>query len=123
MGGRGGFCYLWLRKNGRCVFLAYVRKTIRHAAVFMVAQIFTFLALYMFLYEKKWWLYSIISLGEGLFICVLSELIQHFVPTRDGTVKDVFIDFAGVAVGFALALLTLLLIKKIIKKKKEPQNK
>ena len=89
----------------------------------MVAQIFTFLALYMFLYEKKWWLYSSISLGEGLLICVLSELIQHFVPTRDGTVKDVFIDFAGVVVGFALAFLTLLLIKKIIKKKKEPQNK
>ena len=44
-------------------------------------------------------------------------------PTRDGTVKDVFIDFAGATVGFALALLTLLLIKKIIKKKKEPQNK
>ena len=104
-------------------FGTFLRKTIGHAAVFMVAQIFTFLALYMFLYEKKWWLYSSISLGEGLFICVLSELIQHFVPTRDGTVKDVFIDFAGVVVGFALAFLTLLLIKKIIKKKKEPQNK
>ena len=100
-----------------------LRKSVGHAAVFMVAQIFTFLALYMFLYDKKWWLYSSISLGEGLFICVLSELIQHFVPTRDGTVKDVFIDFAGVVVGFALAFLTLLLIKKIIKKKKEPQNK
>ena len=110
------------QKREMC-FSTVVRKTIGHAAVFMVAQIFTFLALYMFLYEKKWWLYSSISLGEGLFICVLSELIQHFVPTRDGTVKDVFIDFAGVVVGFALAFLTLLLIKKIIKKKKEPQNK
>ena len=95
-----------------------IRKSIGHAAVFMVAQIFTFLAFYMFLYNKKWRLYSFISLGEGLFISILSEVIQYFLPTRSGALLDVLIDFSGVVVGFALAFIGLLIVKKIISKKK-----
>lgn len=94
-----------------------LRKSLGHAAVFMVAQIFTFLTLYMFLFDKKWWLYSSVSLGEGLFICVLSETIQHFVPSRSGSVLDVLIDFAGVVIGFALAYIGVILINKIKKNK------
>ena len=103
-------------------FGKYIRKSLGHAAVFMVAQIFTFLALYMFLFDKKWWLYSSISLGEGLFISALSELIQYIVPTRSGVFLDVLIDFSGVVVGFALVFLGLLIVKKIIKKKAEKKN-
>lgn len=100
-----------------------VRKSVGHAAVFMVAQIFTFLTLYMFLYNKKWWLFTSISLGEGLFISGLSELIQHFVPTRKGNWVDVAIDFAGVVVGAALTFLGILLVKKIKQKKQNKNSK
>lgn len=99
-----------------------IRKSIGHSAVFMVAQIFTYLTLYMFFYEKKWWFYSSISLGEGLFLAGLSELIQFFVPTRSGSFIDVLIDFAGVAVGAALTFLGIYLVKKIIEKRKQKEN-
>ena len=95
----------------------YIRKSLGHAAVFMAAQIFTYLTLFMFLYNKKWWFYSSISLGEGLFISGLSELIQYFVPSRSGALLDVLIDFSGVVVGALLAFLIVLLIKK--KRKRE----
>lgn len=90
----------------------YVRKSLGHAAVFALAQFFTFLTLYMFLCDKNWWLFTSLSLGEGLFISILSEVIQYFVPTRSGAILDVLIDFLGVVIGFALAFLGLLLIKK-----------
>ena len=99
-----------------------IRKSIGHAALFMVAQIFTYLTLYMFCYDKKWCFYSSISLGEGLFLAGLSELIQFFVPTRSGSFIDVLIDFAGVAVGAALTFLGIYLVKKIIEKRKQKEN-
>ena len=97
----------------------YIRKSLGHAAVFMVCQIFTFLTLYMFLYDKKWWLWTSLSLSEGLFISGLSELIQYFVPTRAGTIIDVFIDFGGVVIGALIAFIIVLLIKRSNKKKED----
>ena len=90
----------------------YLRKSIGHAAVFMVAQIFTYITLYLFLFDKKWWLYSSISLSEGLIISAISELIQYFVPSRTGLFIDVLIDFIGVLIGFMFAFLVILIIKK-----------
>lgn len=95
----------------------YLRKSVGHAAVFMVAQIFTFLAIFMFLFEKKWWFYTSISLGEGLLISALSELIQSFVPSRSGLFLDVIINFGGVVLGAAIGFLIVLLINKIKNKK------
>jgi len=95
----------------------YIRKSLGHAAVFMVAQIFTFLTFFMFFYERKWYVYASMSLGEGLFISGLSELIQYFVPTRSGAFLDVLIDFAGVVVGAALIMLGIFIVKKIKEKK------
>ncbi len=99
-----------------------IRKSLGHAAVFMAAQIFTYLTFFMFFYDKKWWFYSSISVGEGLFLCGLSELIQYFVPSRSGSFLDVLIDFAGVAVGAALTFLGIYLVKKIIEKRKQKEN-
>ncbi len=96
----------------------YIRKSIGHAAVFMVAQIFTFLTLFTFLNDKKWWLFSSISLGEGLLISVLSEIIQYFVPSRTGAILDVLIDFSGVLVGCVVAFLIALILNKHIFKTK-----
>jgi len=103
-------------------FTVYIRKSLGHAAVFMLAQIFTYLTLYMFLYDKKWWFYSSISLGEGLFISGLSELIQFFAPLRDATFLDIFIDFAGVVVGAALTFLGIYIVKKIKEKKSQKET-
>lgn len=97
-----------------------IRKTLGHAVLFMIAQIFTFLTLYMFLYDKKWWFYTSISLGVGLSISCLSELIQFFIPLRTGSFVDVLIDFAGVVVGAALSFLSVWIILKL---KKRAQNK
>ena len=94
----------------------YIRKSIGHAAVFMICQVFTFLAFYMFLSDKKWWFWCSLSLGEGLFVSGLSELIQYFVPTRTGALIDILIDFSGVIVGFGIALLIVLIIKNARRK-------
>lgn len=96
-----------------------IRKSLGHAAVFMITQIFTFLTFYMFLSNKKWWLHTSLSLGEGLLISIMSEVIQYFVPSRSGAVLDVLIDFGGVVVGALIAFLITLLIKKTTKKKSE----
>ena len=90
---------------------SYLRKSVGHAAVFMVCQVFTFLTLYMFLYSKKWWLYSSLSIVEGLFISGISELIQYFVPSRSGVWLDVAINFSGAIIGFVISFLICCLIK------------
>ena len=94
-----------------------LRKVVGHAALFMVAQIFTIITLYMFFYGKKMWFYSLISVGIGLFFASLSETVEYFVPTRGGKFLDVLIDFAGVVVGAALFIGFMLLYKYIKSKK------
>ena len=95
-----------------------LRKSVGHAAMFLTAQVFTYLSFCMFLYDKKWWLYSFLSLGSGLTIAGISELIQFFVPGRGGSFLDILIDFSGIAIGAALTFVCILLIKRIKAKKK-----
>ena len=92
-----------------------IRKSIGHAMMFGVTQIFTFLAIYMFFYEKKWYWLALISLGCGIALASISELIQFFIPLRSGTFIDVLIDLSGVAIGLALVVGILLLIKRFKK--------
>ena len=101
----------------------YIRKSLGHAAVFALASIFTLITLYMFFYDKKWWFYSSISLGVGLVVASISELIQYFVPSRSGRFLDILIDFVGVLVGAALAFLGIYIVKKIKSKRQNKENK
>lgn len=94
-----------------------VRKSIGHATLFGITQIFTFLAIYMVLYDKKIWILALISLGAGTLLASISELIQFFIPLRSGTFIDVLIDMAGVTIGLAIIFTITLLIKT--KKNKE----
>ena len=110
-----------INKNNFVDFNHTIRKIFGHAALFMVTQIFTLLAFYMFYPERKWYVWTSMSLGEGLFISGLSELIQFFVPSRTGAWLDVLIDFSGVVVGAALALLGIFIVKKIIAKRRAKQ--
>lgn len=98
-----------------------LRKSIGHALMFAITQVFTFLALYMFLYNKKlnWWMIVIISFACGLLLASVSELIQYFIPLRSGTFVDVLIDMAGVTVGLSITLGILFLVKHIKNKKQK----
>lgn len=98
-----------------------IRKSIGHALLFAITQVFTFLALYMFLPKMKWWQLALISLGIGLFIASISELIQFFIPLRSGKFIDVLIDAAGIVTGLAITLGILILVKDH-KNKKEKKS-
>lgn len=110
-----------INKNNFVDFNHTIRKIFGHAFLFMIAQVFTLLAFYMFYSEQEWYVWTSMSLGEGLFISGLSELIQFFIPSRSGAWLDVLIDFSGVVVGAALALLGIFIVKKIIAKRRAKQ--
>lgn len=94
-----------------------LRKVIGHATLFAVAQAFTFIALYMFLYNKKIWLYSLISFGIGLILAIMSEIIELLVPTRHGRFLDVLIDMSGVVIALAICV-TIIIVTHRLKTKK-----
>ena len=98
-----------------------LRKTIGHATLFGIAQIFTLLTFYMFMYDKKIFLPPLLSLGTGLFMSILSEIIQYIEPTRHGTVSDVFINFLGVFIG-AFITFGIIIISNIVNRKKKDGN-
>lgn len=97
-----------------------IRKSIGHASLFAIAEIFTLIAIFMLLYDKKHWLSLVISLGIELVIASISETIQHFVPERFGSFTDVCINMLGVIVGAGI-LVTIYFIHKA-KHKKKNQN-
>lgn len=94
-----------------------IRKSIGHASLFAIAEIFTLIAIFMFLYDKKHWLSLVISLGIELVVASISETIQHFVPERFGSFIDVCINMLGVIVGAGI-LVTIYFIHKTTQKKK-----
>lgn len=101
-----------------------IRKIVGHASLFMFASIFTIITCYMFLYNKKtkYWLPILITLGFELLISGLSEMSQGLIPGRNGTVKDVFINFAGAAVGVSMVILVFVIIKLTKNRKNKKQT-
>ena len=101
-------------------FSEFIRKSIGHFLLFLASGVFTYLTLYTFLINnKKKYLSLIITIGVGLFIAILSEVIQHFVPTRFGSIIDVLTDFGGFILGTLITFLVIYLIKRHKKKKLE----
>ena len=97
-----------------------VRKIIGHALLFAVAELFTFIALYMFLYRKKIWIPILISIVVEFCVSSISELVQYFTPNRDGNFIDILINMSG-TLFVALIVVGVYYIRKVISKKK--QNK
>lgn len=95
-----------------------IRKTIGHAFMFVIAQVFLFIAIYMFLPSKELWKHGCLSLTIGLAVASVSEIIQCFVPSRQGNLLDVLINFAGVTIG-ALLVIATISITNIIRKNKK----
>lgn len=90
-----------------------VRKIVGHAVLFAIAEVFTIIAFYMFLFKKKWWLPIVLSLGTELLLASISEIVQALTPGRHGLVADVLINFAGAVIGALLTIGIFLLVKKI----------
>ena len=94
-----------------------LRKTIGHASVFGIAAIFTLIAAYMFLYDKKHWITLLIALGTELVVASTSELVQHFVPSRNGSFTDVGINMLGAVIGIAIVVGIYFIVKLIRNRK------
>ena len=99
-----------------------LRKSLGHASLFAVAEVFTLLALFMFLYDKKHWLPLAISLGVELVVSSISEIIQCFVPGRFGGFVDVCINMSGALVAAAIMVGIYFIIKTIKKKDSQEEN-
>lgn len=93
------------------IFAFNVRKLVGHFAVFVFDGFFSSLAFYLFLKDNKfgrWYWLTSFSLGFGLIVAMVSELIQIFTPERYGTWGDIAIDFSGYILGFVIIFSCLL---------------
>ena len=102
-----------------------IRKTIGHALMFTITEIFTAMTLFMFLSNKKLWIVALCALGHSIFISSLSELIQLVEPTRHASFSDVGINLLGCAIGLILVFGIIFIIKysKNRKNNKKPPMK
>lgn len=107
-------------------FFYKVRKSIGHFGAFLVLGIFSTLT-YLLFFKKKKWLFSVpLNFAAGFSLAALTELIQKYVPGRYGAWSDVMIDFVGFlfsAVTLTILILTIYLVRFIIKKIKMRNNK
>ncbi|MFA6755746.1 MAG: VanZ family protein [Bacilli bacterium] len=95
-----------------------VRKSIGHFGAFLFTGIFAYLVIDIFLiFNNKFkYLYkSLIGIGYGIVLALISELFQKIPSGRTSSFTDVFIDLSG----FLIGLLLTLLITSIYNKNKE----
>ena len=98
-----------------------VRKVIGHFGLFMVSGLLSSQALYLSLSPYSWckhYMNAMFSLVFGLFIGILTEMIQLAVPGRSGESIDVLIDFSGYLLG---TLIIGIILFSVIRNRK--QNK
>ena len=112
-----------INPNNFADFATFVRKYGGHMIIYLIMAVFGFLFFYSYfeIEKQKYMLGLPASLTIGFIIAGLTELIQHFVPSRGGEWKDVGIDYMGFAIGTAIALIIYLIvyfIKKAINKKR-----
>ena len=95
-------------------FSNVIRKLIGHFGLFLESGIFTTLSVKFIHYDlkKKYWIFVIISSSFGLFLAILTETIQLFVPGRSGEFRDVMIDFGGYAIPLIIISLIVFLRSK-----------
>jgi len=93
-----------------------VRK-IAHFLIYAALGFFAYLTKGAYSLEKgaeyKWVKTSVISVAFCLLYAVSDEVHQLFVSGRSGSVRDVFIDLSGAAVGVCFAVLAFLIFIKI----------
>ena len=102
------------------------RKAVGHFGLFALSGGFTSWALYLFVKKTKvgYFLYQLaVTLGFGLLLAVITELVQILVDGRYGTFADVGIDFGGYFSGVFLVFLIFFLKKSPIFKKEKKWRK
>ena len=100
-------------------FSEFIRKSIGHFLLFLVSGVFTFLFFYELLKDKKIYFSILFASIVGLVVAIISEVIQHFIPTRFGSVIDVITDFGGYMLGLLLVFGIIILISRHQKRKKQ----
>ena len=100
-------------------FSTFVRKAFGHFGLFAVSGLLSSLAFYLSFSPYSWckhFMNVMFSLVFGLFMGILTEMIQLSVPGRSGEAVDVLIDFSGYIIGvLIIGLILFLVIKKIRK--------
>ena len=100
-------------------FATFVRKAFGHFGLFAASGLLSSLALYLSLSPYSWckhYMNVMFSLVFGLFMGILTEMIQLTVPGRSGEAIDVLIDFSGYFLGsLIIGLILFLVIRKVRK--------
>ena len=103
-------------------FATFIRKAFGHFGLFTASGILSSLALYLSLSPYSWckhYMNTMFSLVFGLFMGILTEMIQLSVPGRSGEALDVFIDFSGYLLGtLIIGLILFFVIRKMRKNKR-----
>lgn len=101
-------------------FASFIRKAFGHFGLFAASGLLSSLAFYLSLSPYSWckhYVNVIFSLTFGLFVAILTEMIQLSVPGRSGEITDVLIDFSGYLLGtLIIGLILFLVIRKLRKK-------
>ena len=103
-------------------FSSFIRKFVGHFSLFMVSGVLTTLSIKFTYYDfkLKYWLFVIFSSISGLFLAILTEFIQLFVPGRSGEVRDILIDFSGYLIAVVvIGIIVFIRNKKLSKVEKE----
>ena len=101
-------------------FIVLVRKLIGHFSCFLVDGVLTTLVVLMSFKNKlKNIFLTLISVGFGVTLAGLTEIIQIFIPGRVGSIVDVFYDSIGYIIG---AFILYLAYSLIITRKKEKES-
>ncbi len=101
-------------------FKVLIRKLIGHFGLFFAFSIFVNLTFMQTKLKNK--IFIISTLGIGLFVSCLSELLQLVAGGRSSNLKDIFIDYGGYLVAFSIFVIYLIVKYKKQKKIKEVSN-
>ena len=99
-----------------------IRKGIAHFLGFIVFGIISFITFYLWIkpnYEGSS-KYILLIIGiNGLVFAILTELIQVVSPGRDGTIRDVLLDYFGYTISFIFMMFVIMIMYLIKKNKKK----
>ncbi len=102
-----------------------IRKGIAHFLGFIVFGFVSFFMFYLFIkanYSGSNKLSLLVIAINGLVFAVLTEVIQLASPGRDGTIRDVLLDYFGYTISFIVSLGVILLCYFISSKRKNKEK-